>query len=103
MLFRSLSLGQPDITILPIGGFYCLDARQALETISLLQPKKASILCHYLYGPLLTRDDFQGMSTEAPFLALKGSETQTLMTSFDSENSYKKYLIFSPDLLNKGE
>jgi L-ascorbate metabolism protein UlaG (beta-lactamase superfamily) len=94
-LAQILSLGLPDIVMLPIGGFYCLDARQALETISLVQPKKASILCHYLYGPLLTREDFQGMTTEAPFLDLKGSETQILRGEFDSEKSYKRYLIFS--------
>ena len=90
-----LSLGRPDVIFFPMGGTYVLDAKDAIATVDLINPKITSIAFHYLYGPLLTREDFQGMTTEKPFLDLVASETTILDDwLFTSEMTAKKYLIF---------
>lgn len=89
-----LSLGRPEVVFFPIGGKYVLNAKDAIKTIEMIDPKTA-IVFHYLYGPLLTREDFKGMTTEEPFLNLKASETTILEDwLFTSKTSAKKYLIF---------
>ena len=93
-----LCFGQPEIAILPIGGFYCLDAKQATETAKLLKPKKTCIVCHYLYGPLLTREDFQGMTTEQPFMELVGKKCLILKKDLDSSQRVPEYVLFYPKL-----
>ncbi len=98
-LEKILSLGQPDIIFLPIGGEYCLDAKQAIQTSELLNPKITTIACHYLYGPLLTKDDFQGMTDEKPFLDLVGDNVLSLnQKEYCKGDPTKKYLIFEPPL-----
>ena len=90
-----LSLGQPNVIFIPIGGKYVLDAKDAIATVDMIQPKITSILFHYLYGPLLAKEDFKGMTTEKPFLDLAASETTILDDwLFMSEMTAKKYLIF---------
>ena len=89
-----LSLGTPEVIFFPIGGEYVLDTKDAIKTVEMINPKTA-IVFHYLYGPLLTREDFKGMTTEQPFLDLKASETTILDDwVFTSETIAKKYLIF---------
>jgi L-ascorbate metabolism protein UlaG (beta-lactamase superfamily) len=91
-----LTFGQPDIVILPIGGYYCLDAKQALTSAKLLRAKKTTIVCHYLYGPLLTKEDFQGMTTESPFLELAKGKIQEIDGILDSNLEYADYVYFRP-------
>ncbi len=98
-----LSLGRPDISILPIGGEFTIDANQAIHFARQLETKIANIACHYLYGPLLTREDFQGMSTEEPFVKAIGGEERIsfLDHSFKSDQQgVKKWIIFLPKLIN---
>ncbi|NHI94466.1 MAG: Zn-dependent hydrolase [Candidatus Lokiarchaeota archaeon] len=90
-----LTLGRPDVIFIPIGGTYVLNAKDAITTVKMINPKITSIVFHYLYGPLLTRDDFKGMTTEEPFLDLAASETTILNDwVYTSEMKAKKYLIF---------
>jgi L-ascorbate metabolism protein UlaG (beta-lactamase superfamily) len=91
-----LRYGQPEVIILPIGGFFCLNAIEAIQTAELVHPNKTTIVCHYLYGPLLTKDDFRGMTTERPFLDLIGNNCQILDRNLISTQQYKEYVLFSP-------
>jgi L-ascorbate metabolism protein UlaG (beta-lactamase superfamily) len=46
---------KPDVALLPIGGFYTMDAKQAAMAVSLIKPKVA-IPMHYGTWPLIEQD-----------------------------------------------
>jgi len=56
-------LFMPDILLIPVGGTYTLDAKEAAETISLLQPR-ITIPMHYRNE----RGGFEVLTTLRPFL-----------------------------------
>jgi len=56
-------LFMPDILLIPVGGTYTLDAKEAAETISLLQPR-ITIPMHYRNE----RGGFEVLTTLQPFL-----------------------------------
>jgi len=56
-------LFMPDILLIPVGGTYTLDAKEAAETISLLQPR-ITIPMHYRNE----RGGFEALTTLRPFL-----------------------------------
>ncbi len=96
---KILSLGRPDMIFLPIGGKYTINAGQALKTANLLDPKITTVGCHYLYGPLLNKEDFQGMSTEKPFRDLVRENLTHHKGIFNpKEHKSKKFMIFDPPL-----
>lgn len=95
-LLSILCLGQPDVIFLPIGDYYSIGAKEAIETATLLNPKKTTVVCHYLYGPLLVKEDFQGMTTEAPFHELERSNLEIISDRLSSNQNYKKYVLFEP-------
>ncbi len=55
MAFIPKFFGKLDVAMLPIGGFFCMDAVQAAEAIKLLKPKMA-IPMHYDTWPLIHSD-----------------------------------------------
>jgi L-ascorbate metabolism protein UlaG (beta-lactamase superfamily) len=88
--------GRPDIVILPIGGFYCLNAKEAIETSKKLNPKLTSIMCHFNYGPLVNLEDFKPMTDEKPFLTMAGKNAEIIKENLiDLKRRFKKYTIFS--------
>lgn len=58
-------LYQPDIVLLPIGGFFTMDPLQAAKALTLLKPKKA-IPIHYRTFPLLEQnaEGFVGLAKQ---------------------------------------
>lgn len=78
------AIGQPDFLLIPVGGFYTIDATQAAETIKRLRPG-AVIPMHYrhAYGPdrIATvdgfldavREDFEIMEIGSDIVALDKS------------------------------
>lgn len=92
------SLGNIALAILPIGGKFCLNARQALDTAELLNPRITTVVTHYLYGPLLEKEDFQGMKTEEPFIELVGNELEQVESkSIGLNRDFKKFILFISD------
>lgn len=72
-----LTPGWPEVAFLPVGGTYTLDAAGAVETARLLAPRKTTVACHFLHGPLLELPEMAGMTDERPFLALVGEAKVT--------------------------
>ena len=73
-LDQILVLGTPEICFLPVGGEFTVNAKQAIQLAKVLKTKIANVACHYLYGPLKCKEDFQGMTTEKPFLEAVGGK-----------------------------
>ncbi len=76
-------LYKPNVALLPIGGYYTMDSREAAEAVKLIKPKVA-IPMHYKTFPVLakTADDFvkrvNEKSPEVKVVVLKPGETYTL-------------------------
>jgi L-ascorbate metabolism protein UlaG (beta-lactamase superfamily) len=97
-----LSLGIPDVAILPIGGKYVTNAEEAIEISELLKPKITTVLCHYLYGNLCNLEDFRGMVDEKHFLEIMKKNTLiSKVNRIENSmlNSFKKYLLFDENSL----
>jgi hypothetical protein len=87
--------GRPHIVILPIGGFYCLNASEALETANLLDPSLTAIMYHFKYGPLFNLDDFKPMADEKPFIQLAIKDTEIILKRMiDLDQIFRKFTIF---------
>ncbi len=72
-------LYKPDVALLPIGGFYTMDARLAAMAVSLIQPKIA-IPMHYNTWPLIEQDpkEFERLakkSSKAKIVIMEPGET----------------------------
>lgn len=70
---QQAALGKPDVLMLPVGGFYTIDAQQAKQVCSLLSPRVV-LPMHYRtqYNkgwPIATADDFLAlMDSQAEYL-----------------------------------
>lgn len=62
---QRLSIGTPDVLLIPVGGYYTIDASMAAETVRLLRPR-VTLPMHYrtIYTKEMPIDD------EKPFLSL---------------------------------
>ena len=58
------TLSQPDVLLIPIGGFYTIDTKQALEIVNQLQPR-VTVPMHFRRGVI----GFDVISTADEFLA----------------------------------
>lgn len=72
-------LYEPDVAILPIGGHYTMDPREAAVALELLGVRRC-IPCHYGTFPLLrgTPDELRELASEVEILALEPGETAEL-------------------------
>jgi len=71
---------EPDVAVLPIGGHFTMDPREAGVALELLGTKRC-IPCHYGTFPLLagTPDELRGhVTTGAEILAIAPGETTTV-------------------------
>ena len=93
-----LYFGTPDILILPIGGFFVIDAEQAFSIAKRLKPKITTLPTHYLYGPLLENPDFKGMETEETFMKLYGDYTKILEGNIRINEQYPDFVLLKPPI-----
>jgi L-ascorbate metabolism protein UlaG (beta-lactamase superfamily) len=72
-------LYEPDVAILPIGGHYTMDPREAAVALELLGAK-CCIPCHYGTFPLLagTPDELRGLAPDVEIIAPEPGETVEL-------------------------
>ena len=72
-------LYEPDVAILPIGGHFTMDPRQAAIALELLGTKRC-VPCHYGTFPLLagTPDELRALAPDVEVLALEPGETVEL-------------------------
>lgn len=72
-------LYSPDVAVLPIGGHFTMDPREAGLALELLQTKRC-IPCHYGTFPLLrgTPDELKSHASGVEILALEPGETATV-------------------------
>jgi L-ascorbate metabolism protein UlaG (beta-lactamase superfamily) len=72
-------LYEPDVAVLPIGGHFTMDPRQAGVALELLGAKRC-IPCHYGTFPLLsgTPDELRAETKDVEVLALEPGETVTV-------------------------
>ncbi len=72
-------LYEPDVAVLPIGGHFTMDPRQAALALELLGTKKC-IPCHYGTFPLLagTPDELRTQAKDVEVLAVEPGETVTV-------------------------
>jgi L-ascorbate metabolism protein UlaG (beta-lactamase superfamily) len=70
---------QPDVAVLPIGGHYTMDPREAAVALELLDVKRC-IPCHYGTFPVLTGtpDELRKLAPGVEVLAVEPGETVTL-------------------------
>jgi L-ascorbate metabolism protein UlaG (beta-lactamase superfamily) len=70
---------QPDVAVLPIGGHFTMDPREAGVALELLGTKRC-IPCHYGTFPLLagTPDELRGQASGVEILAIEPGETTTV-------------------------
>ena len=70
---------EPDVAVLPIGGHYTMDPREAAVALELLQVKRC-IPCHYGTFPLLkgTPDELRKLAPGVEVLAVEPGESVTL-------------------------
>lgn len=61
------AIGSPDLLLIPVGGFYTLDAGQAIEVINQLKPRNIAPM-HYQIGygnmPISSVDSFLRLAAE---------------------------------------
>jgi L-ascorbate metabolism protein UlaG (beta-lactamase superfamily) len=70
---------QPDVAVLPIGGHFTMDPREAAVALELLGARRC-IPCHYGTFPLLkgTPDELKKLAPDVEILAIQPGETATL-------------------------
>ena len=69
----------PDVAVLPIGGHFTMDPREAAVALELLGAKRC-IPCHYGTFPLLagTPEELRGQARDVEVIALEPGETTTV-------------------------
>jgi L-ascorbate metabolism protein UlaG (beta-lactamase superfamily) len=69
----------PDVAVLPIGGYFTMDPREAAVALELLGTKRC-IPCHYGTFPVLTGtpDDLRGLAPDVELIELQPGETTTV-------------------------
>ena len=72
-------LYSPDLAVLPIGGHFTMDPREAAVALELLGAKRC-IPCHYGTFPLLagTPEELRGQARDVEVIALEPGETTTV-------------------------
>ena len=75
----SFRLDSPDVAVLPIGGHFTMDPREAGVALELLGAKRC-IPCHYGTFPLLagTPDELREQAQGVEVIALEPGETTTV-------------------------
>jgi L-ascorbate metabolism protein UlaG (beta-lactamase superfamily) len=69
----------PDVAVLPIGGYFTMDPREAAVALELLGTKRC-IPCHYGTFPVLTGtpDDLRKLAPNVELIELQPGETATV-------------------------
>jgi L-ascorbate metabolism protein UlaG (beta-lactamase superfamily) len=69
----------PDVAVLPIGGYFTMDPREAAMALELLGTKRC-IPCHYGTFPVLTGtpDELRGLAPDVELIELQPGETTTV-------------------------
>lgn len=87
------ALGRVDVLLIPVGGFYTIDAQQAQTLCAALRPR--------IVVPMHYRSDTCGLSNVAPvedFLRLRADALQADSSSFDPKaQSIPVTLVLKPD------
>lgn len=92
---QAAAIGPVDAALVPVGGYYTIDAKQAKAVCDALKPKCA-VPMHYRFGPygypvLAEAEDFLSLWPEVrrldgPSLTLTGGETGVIVPKFHEGN-----------------
>ncbi len=91
-----LHLGRPNVLFTPVGGEFTIDASTAVQLARAIKPLQTTVGCHYLYGPLWKKKDFEGMVDEGPFVDLVCGNLSNIIAQFTSRQELQPYSIFIP-------